>query len=245
MQYDVTLYDEQFLIAVGNRLRYEFCDCMPHYFNLFHPSMLRFISIFYVIALFAVAEAQTLLDAPQGLTVAKAPDITGTPLKKVESFSREDGLVSVTVLVYPPITLLNDAYAFVAGNIAGMKNNGFKSEKITKMQVRGFDCRKIEGLLTSESYEGSFNHTTLLIFSTDAVYGVSLSVHDSTRFDQSIEDLANRLKIAGSPMILQTGPPPPSAAYQAGEKFGQAFFYVIIGLAIFLVVKRIRSKKKA
>jgi hypothetical protein len=214
-------------------------------FILSHRAVLRFISLFSIFALFAVVKAETLLDVPEGLTAMTPPDITGTKLRKIESYSREDGLVTVTVVVYPPVSLSQEADGVVAGTIAGMKNKGFMSEKITNGALRGFDCRKIEGLIRSESYEGAFQHSSLLLFSTDAVYVIARNVHESTSFDPSIEDLANRLKIAGRPAILMTAPRQNSVAYEAGQKIGQALFYVILVLVIVLIVWRVNAKKKA
>ena len=205
--------------------------------------MLRVIVASSILALFSVANGQPLFEPPEGLSATDAPDVSGTPLKKVEKFSDEDGFVQVTILVHPPITHKESAGEFANGIISGMENKGLSDGQITDAEVRGYQCKRIEGVFSSDSYEGEFKATTLALFSSDAIYNLALTVHDSAQIDLSVEELAERLNISGEPIVLETGPAPPSSAFQAGEKFGEILAYVVFVVAIVLVVKRLNRKK--
>lgn len=205
--------------------------------------MIRTISIIYF-ALSGFAQADGLFEPPEGLLPASIPDISDTQIKQLEKYSTPDGAVQVTVMASAPITYQEKANEFVEGTLSGMKRKGFQGGQVPDIQVNGYSCKKIEGAYSFEDHEGSYSASTLVIFSSEFLYSLSLLVHESAEFEFDNVDLVDRLKIRGNPIELVSGASLPSSAFKFGEGLGQVLGTLIALFVIVLIVMRVSKNRK-
>jgi len=195
-------------------------------------------------ALSPSAHGNISFDPPEGLILVESKSNPPAHIKELAQYTDADRLIQLSIVTSQPLQYIKEANDTTAGALSGMKRKGFQNEHLSNLSIQGYTARKIVGEFVSSEYEGAFNASTILIFSSNSTYILALSVHETADFSYTIEALAERLSIEGLPVVLKKGTPPPSTNFEKGEEFGKYIAYILFVYIAYRFFSR-HSRKKA
>jgi len=202
------------------------------------------ILLLLLCALSPSAHGNISFDPPEGLILVESKSNPPAHIKELAQYTDEDRLIQLSIVTSSPLQFIKEVNDTTAGALSGMKRKGFQNEQLSNLSIQGYTARKIVGEFVSSEYEGAFNASTILIFSSNSTYILALSVHETADFSYTIEELAGRLSIQGNPVLLKEGTPPPSTNFEKGERFGEYIGYFLIAYIAYRFFSR-HSRKKA